>query len=270
MEDGDRYGREIGLLDLTPDELWLYAQQCCGYTNIITGTQKKPKILTPSGSFKIFNSFINDPANGVKIVVRENEEHQPEYVLQAKNEAPDRPRKDDRVRDRQTYVVESENVIVSETGAHPSNRTYLATTKLLIQNYTEHPQTEEGELNLRTIRNLQRQRRSEALMNGAVLPPLNTSTLTTVSVLHLPQPEIELCGHLSNLYLISPELIELSFIRLHANGPPPCIEKPDSTETRQRERERQMVQQNWQNGRISTGFWMREMDFCAYARRHPP
>ena len=182
----------------------------------------------------------------MKIVVRENENKTPEYVLQAKKEGSGRSKKDE---DKGTSSIEPENVIVNETGAHPSNSTYLATTKLLVQNYTEQPKTEQGKKNLNTIRQLQAQRQNEALSNGAKLTDkagrrvepyfyvptpdvrfdgFNRFTLTTVSVPHLTRPEIDLCGHLSNLHLISPELIELLFIRLHANAPPPCICKTEN------------------------------------------
>lgn len=238
LEEGDRYGSEIGLLDLTPDELWLYVQQCCGFTNLLTGEQFKPKLLTPSGAFRQFNSFINDPTNGIKIVMRQNEQGQLEYVLQAKKTASNR---------KQSDVLtpgaspEPENVVITETSAHPNNVTYLTTTKLLVRNYTEQPKTEQGRINLNTIRQLQAQRQNQAISNGAKL--VDKAGREVEPYFYLPTPDVRFGG--SNRFTISttkvprvqkhgfqfhhgvvlvwfnPELSEERFVSLINNLPPP-------------------------------------------------
>lgn len=249
-EQRKNYGKLIGLCNLTPDEFWQYLKQTAGYRDSETGNTKRPKLINPSGSFRLFNSFINDPVNGVKIVAHENENTRTvEYVLQYKER---RQTQNADVLTPGNDQPERENLIVNESGVHANASTYQQTTKLLILNYTETPVTEQGRKNLETIKKILATRQSQAIQNGATIIDQKTGREITAPFFYLPTPRVELpretlirftistiVQHAPVLssysskptsprlrFIVPPALNEQRFIQLQANAPPPRTHEP--------------------------------------------
>lgn len=151
------YGKDIGLLDLTDEELCEYFYQMGPMDK--TGKQKKRKLLLPMGGFKKVCKLFDEWGIRFRSV----------NIGGKRGNAPIARKKREKRDDAKRTPGNSgpvENLIIAETLPYPDLRLGYTTTKLKVSGFNPNPTTAIGRRRLKQIRQIIEQRCDDARANG--------------------------------------------------------------------------------------------------------